>query len=303
MTATATARVDALSRERPDWAPYVAVVRETAAALTAASPAHPGRTLSASVRCELGRPDDGAPLLGRATIAVDATALETWLLHLLRVAAGHGAAEALGGPDHWAALDAVALARAAIDHDAGRIGDMAVSAGVAADGLLAVAPLAITPVLDACRRAHAPALPGYWPRGSCPVCGAWATLTEARGLDRSLRLRCARCAADWPTEWVRCTICGNRDHETLGSLVTEGVGETRRVDTCEACRGYVKTITSLTAVGPGDVVLEDLASVDLDLIALERGYRKPAPPGALEAHLVATERAPRRRRAARLWLS
>jgi FdhE protein len=273
MTPATTARLDALARAHPDWAPYVALVRETAGAL-ARTRHHPGAALAASVACTPARSRDDAPLFAGAAIAMDDRALRTWVLHLLRTAADHGAASALGDPNGWLTLDARAVAQAALDEDTARTSALAAAAGMNRDALASIAHLAIVPVLHACRRAHERALPGNWPRGSCPACGAWATLAEARGLDRSLRLRCARCGADWPTEWLRCVFCGNRDHETLGSLVADGTGETRRVETCETCGGYLKTIATLTAIASADLLLEDLATVDLDLSAIERGYRR-----------------------------
>jgi FdhE protein len=61
--------------------------------------------------------------------------------------------------------------------------------------------------------------------------------------------------------------------------VPEAGGERRRVDICLRCRGYVKTLTTLTGRGPGEVALDDLASVELDVAALAEGYRRPPGPG------------------------
>jgi FdhE protein len=64
------------------------------------------------------------------------------------------------------------------------------------------------------------------------------------------------------------------DHEQLGSLVPEK-GATRVVDACKRCLGYVKTFTTLQGSPPAKVILDDLASVDLDVAALEQGYKRP----------------------------
>jgi hypothetical protein len=61
--------------------------------------------------------------------------------------------------------------------------------------------------------------------------------------------------------------------------VPEAGGERRRVDTCLGCRGYVKTLATLVGSDPGEVALDDLASVDLDVAALAGGYRRPPGPG------------------------
>jgi FdhE protein len=51
------------------------------------------------------------------------------------------------------------------------------------------------------------------------------------------------------------------------------------VDTCLTCKGYVKTRALLQPTPPYAVVLEDLATVDWDIVALERGYVRPTRPG------------------------
>jgi FdhE protein len=234
--------------------------------------------------------------LHTAVIEVDAAALDQWLRRLLRIACEHGDAAALGEAARSRALDALAVVEAAIDHDAERLGSLAGAAGVEANALGAIAHLAAAPLLHQARRAHERAGSEYWQPGYCPVCGAFPTLAEARGLERARRLRCARCGADWWTEWLRCSFCGNREHTTLGSLVPDRAGDSRRAETCEQCRAYVKTLTTLTAIPAAELGLEDLATVDLDLAALERGYRRPATSGArLAARVVARARPARSR--------
>jgi FdhE protein len=63
------------------------------------------------------------------------------------------------------------------------------------------------------------------------------------------------------------------DHEQLVSLVPEK-GTARVVDACKRCLGYVKIFTTLQGSPPGEVFLDDLASVDLDVAALEQGYKR-----------------------------
>jgi FdhE protein len=77
------------------------------------------------------------------------------------------------------------------------------------------------------------------------------------------------------------------DHEQLLSLVPEKTGASRVVDACKRCLGYVKTFTVLQGSPAPRVILDDLASVDLDVAALEQGYRRPQGPGySLDVTLV-----------------
>jgi len=173
-------------------------------------------------------------------------------------------------------LDPLALFEAAVAGDPDRLEDLARAAGDDRGVLKVVAPILAMPMLHACRRAWTPLVPAAWAESYCPICGDWPTLAETRGLDGQRRLRCGRCGGDWRTERLRCPFCGERGHENLGSLVSEEP-EPQTVDVCERCRHYVKAVTALVPIRPEDVFLHDLATLVLDVIALERGYRRPTP--------------------------
>jgi len=111
-----------------------------------------------------------------------------------------------------------------------------------------------------------------WERGYCPTCGSWPILGEFRGLSQSRFLRCGLCAAGWevPRQW--CAYCGNRNHEQLGFLHCEGEDTKYRAANCDACRGYVKMVSTLFALPPLQLFVVDVATLHLDLAAAERGY-------------------------------
>ena len=180
---------------------------------------------------------------------------------------------------------------AAINLDDDTLRDVAKTLGVGADLFREVAGLAAMPLLQACGRRWADRIPSEWIDAACPICGAWAAVAEARGLERSLRLRCGRCGADWTGIPVRCAFCGTSDHEKLGALVSEREGDTRRVETCTVCLGYMKTVTTLRACAPADVRLLDTDTVELDVAALEHGYARPRRPArAVGARVTAPPR-------------
>ena len=67
------------------------------------------------------------------------------------------------------------------------------------------------------------------------------------------------------------------DHEARAALVSEQDGESRKIETCASCRGYLKCVSTLRAWAGDEVALADLATVDLDLVALERHFERPQP--------------------------
>jgi FdhE protein len=58
--------------------------------------------------------------------------------------------------------------------------------------------------------------------------------------------------------------------------VPEGDEQTRRVDVCESCKGYVKTFATLQAQPLRSLAMLDLATLELDVMAQDRGYTRPS---------------------------
>jgi FdhE protein len=244
-------------------------------------PGGPWDAVAASTSLQTEHPPS-TPLLAGARIPVDAPLADRWVRRVLALAAEAGP-EAIGlravaGDDSSGApLDSRAFLEAAVNADGDRLEAMARSLDVDPDALAAVAALAVMPLLQALRRRFGPAVDTRWHEGHCPICGGWPHLAEQRGLERTRRLRCARCGGDWVQPGVRCPYCGAIGHEARAALVSEQDGEARKVETCSACRGYLKSVSTLRAWDGIEVALIDLATVDLDLVALEREYERPEP--------------------------
>jgi FdhE protein len=238
-----------------DLALEAADAPEWASAVPAASP---DRTL-------------GAPLLHGTTLRVDARRARKLLRDLLR--ASHSESKARSDKRR---LDVLGVLRGAITHDVDAIERAAVGAGVEAGPLAAVAQLAVVPILRACATRFRGEIPSDWMHGYCPVCGAWPALAELRGLERNRRLRCGRCSSDWAIPVLRCPYCDELHHDKLHALVPEGDEQTRRVDVCDTCKGYLKAFSTLQAMPLRSLAITDLATVELDIVAQERGYERPA---------------------------
>jgi len=59
---------------------------------------------------------------------------------------------------------------------------------------------------------------------------------------------------------------------------------------CEQCRGYLKTFATLGPWSLGEILLQDLATVEFDFLAQDRGYQRPEGLGyPLEVQIVAQE--------------
>ena len=115
--------------------------------------------------------------------------------------------------------------------------------------------------------------------GSCPFCGGfpWVssrrTLPESHGAARGLV--CALCAGSWDFPRIRCASCGEANPEKLP--VFHDPGNTAvRVEACETCKRYLKSIDLSLDARPIPEV-DELASVALDLWAVEQGYERIEP--------------------------
>jgi FdhE protein len=256
-----------LARRRPECEPWLALVRE---AFRPDVEAAFDRVTADTPRP--GEPGD-RPLLADVAITLETRVLARYLDRLLSLAS-----RTAGSPARWSLPEAAGLAllEAAIADDRVTIASLAATGGVPAEPLTTVASVAVMPVLQAYRRRWASLIPSAWTRPFCPMCGAWPGLAEARGLERTRRFRCLRCASDWQADWLQCPYCGNRDHRELGALASEATAETRRAETCSRCHGYVKTIATLQASAPADLVALDIETIELDIAAMERGYHRPA---------------------------
>jgi FdhE protein len=79
------------------------------------------------------------------------------------------------------------------------------------------------------------------------------------------------------------------DHQHLGVVLLEPHGAAGQIATCVTCQGYLKMHTTLQALPAYAVALQDLATIALDVAALDRGFTRPERPGyALACRLDAS---------------
>jgi FdhE protein len=133
----------------------------------------------------------------------------------------------------------------------------------------------------AMRRFLRPVLSGFdawrdneqWLRRYCPTCGSLPAMAQLVGVDagRVRLLSCGCCGTRWQFKRTGCPFC-ETDAQRLASVTIEGEPGLR-IDHCESCGGYLKTYD-----GQGDeaLLLSDLSSRHLDLIARDRGLKRLA---------------------------
>jgi len=114
-----------------------------------------------------------------------------------------------------------------------------------------------------------------WLRGYCPVCGSSPQISQLKDEGRRFFL-CSFCMFQWPSERLKCPYCETTDHEKLHYLYEEG-REAYRVDVCDNCKKYIKTVDSRKLDYEPDLQLEDIITIHLDILASEKGYKRAVP--------------------------
>jgi FdhE protein len=118
-------------------------------------------------------------------------------------------------------------------------------------------------------------LPDAWSKKECPLCGSMAHIAVFEGESGQRRLECSFCGCVWAWKRLACAYCGNEDTDTLSYFKSEEGDEAYRVDLCDQCSHYIKTVDSRALNYEPDLWLEDLVTLHFDMLALERGYTRP----------------------------
>ena len=109
---------------------------------------------------------------------------------------------------------------------------------------------------------------------TCPLCGGKPIVgvlrSEGDGAKKSLI--CMLCAHEWGFRRVYCPACGEEREPQMAFYSAPEIAHVR-VDVCDTCHTYLKSI-DLTKTGLAVPVVDELATIPLDLWAREHGYEK-----------------------------
>ncbi len=109
---------------------------------------------------------------------------------------------------------------------------------------------------------------------TCPLCGGKPIVgvlrSEGDGAKKSLI--CMLCANEWTFRRIYCPACGEEREPQMAFYSAPEIAHVR-VDVCDTCHSYLKSI-DLTKTGLAVPVVDELATIPLDLWAREHGYVK-----------------------------
>src|SRR5580704_6313578 len=109
---------------------------------------------------------------------------------------------------------------------------------------------------------------------TCPLCGCKPIVgvlrSEGDGGKKSLI--CMLCSHEWPFRRIYCPACGEEREPHMAFYSAPEIAHVR-VDVCDTCHTYLKNI-DLTKTGLAVPIVDELATIPLDLWAVEHGYHK-----------------------------
>ena len=108
----------------------------------------------------------------------------------------------------------------------------------------------------------------------CPFCDSKPVVAVLRGEgDGGKRsLLCSLCATEWEFRRLFCPNCGEEKEPKLPVYTAQEFPHVR-IESCDSCRTYIKSV-DLTKNGLAVPVVDEIATVSLNLWAEEHGYTK-----------------------------
>jgi FdhE protein len=110
--------------------------------------------------------------------------------------------------------------------------------------------------------------------GVCPVCGgppAASMVVGWQGAHGTRYCGCGLCGTLWNYVRIKCTLCASTAGISYREL--DGGAGTVKAETCQRCHGYVKVLHQ--HLDPAvDVIADDVATLGLDLLVREAGFKR-----------------------------
>ena len=265
--------IDRLAKQKPRYQPALASYRQLLEVMREVSESGLGCE-SAEMPGKGGQ--SGLPLFQRQSLPIDLATASAILAGFMERLGNTdredsqgllNALEKLKTDPEWGA----GLFRCVLDEDRQALAGFAQQVALDPRGLGFLAQTALTPAMELLRSAFAEQIDTEnWDYGYCPLCGsrpdmAWFSDSGKR------YLHCELCGTQWAYQRIGCPFCGNENHEQLGYLEAEEESGLR-VYFCKNCLKYIKTVDKRMFEETPPLVLANIVTLHLDLLALENNY-------------------------------
>ena len=222
----------------------------------------------------------GVPLVGREDFPYDAAQAEAMLgkfIDLLKKSGGplgkaaETVAKAMDGDEFTPAE----LFEKFLDDDTKFFASWAERTQDAPKTLAFLAFASLNPSIEAAAEKLAAKLPDMKVPdvGTCPICGSLPLISSLKEKEGLRHASCSFCRHEYRIKRLACPVCGEEDQKKL-TFFTVDEEPGFRVDVCESCKTYIKTIDFRELDRIAIPVLDDLDSLALDYVAAGQGYRR-----------------------------
>lgn len=112
--------------------------------------------------------------------------------------------------------------------------------------------------------------------GACPACGGAPVASAIVNWPGAVGTRfcsCSLCATQWHVVRIKCVLCDST--KGISYQDADGGDSNVKAETCENCHGFVKIMHQHKDPAL-DPVADDVATVGLDMLLRESGYRRGA---------------------------
>ena len=111
-----------------------------------------------------------------------------------------------------------------------------------------------------------------WLKGVCPICGTEPMIARLEEETGRRWLFCPLCHTEWLFKRLVCPFCENDDNESLRYFFVEN-DQAHRIDVCDKCKRYIKTIDIRKTDNAMNLLVENLSTLALDIVADKEGFR------------------------------
>jgi len=220
----------------------------------------------------VSRSSNGLPLLKAEDVSIDRILLNGLLVNLCRIVQKRRG-DAIPADFEVAFLsDQESLLVKGVIENGAILQEMAVEAKIEYDVFQLLAEQAVSPFISRFAEELAERVDqSKWLRGYCPICGKEPIMSKLEQEIGKRWLFCSFCHTEWLFKRLVCPFCENDNQESLRYFFVEN-DEAHRVDVCDRCKRYIKTLDSRQMNSGINLFVENLSSLALDIVAEKEGF-------------------------------
>jgi len=226
---------------------------------------------------------EGFPLVDRGDLKLDTASAATLFKGLCQVLKRSikvsGDVETIERLFDSGEVDLAALFKKAAADDGEYIASLSKRLNLRADILAFLAENSLRPIFEAyARELKEQVDQETWWRSYCPVCGSKPVMAELVGQERKRFLICSCCGYEWRFKRIQCPFCENEERRKFKYFFAEEEDRAYRVETCQKCKKYIKTVDTEALDEAFFPAVEDMGTLHLDVLAKQEGYEREVHP-------------------------